>query len=294
MSFAIGLTAALLASICFNVGIVVQALDAREAPREEGMRLTLITRLLRRRRWLLGLFIGFLGFPLQILAFADAPFVVVQPALAVGLLLLLALGVRMLGERVGPAEIAGVVAITAGIGLLAWGAPDHTEQHRSALDVASVMAVLVALTLVPYLARGRLREAAMPIILSSGLGFAAGNIASKLLSDNVNGRHWLPAALWLGLIALTGVFAILGEMTSLQRAPATRAVPIAFGIQTFLPILLEPLFLRESFDSADFSGIPIVFGMLLMLFGILAVARTPAVSALAAGDLTGALHGERS
>ncbi len=294
MSFAVGLTAALLASICFNVGIVVQALDAREAPREEGMRLTLITRLLRRRRWLLGLFIGFLGFPLQILAFADAPFVVVQPALAVGLLLLLALGVRMLGERVGPAEIAGVVAITAGIGLLAWGAPDHTEQHRSALDVASVMAVLVALTLVPYLARGRLREAAMPIILSSGLGFAAGNIASKLLSDNVNGRHWFPAALWLGLIALTGVFAILGEMTSLQRAPATRAVPIAFGIQTFLPILLEPFFLRESFDSADFSGIPIVLGMLLMLFGILAVARTRAVSALAAGDLTGALHGERS
>ncbi len=294
MTFAIGLLAALLASVCFNVGIVVQALDAREAPREEGMRLTLIARLLKRRRWLLGLFVGFLGFPLQILAFADAPFVVVQPALAVGLLLLLALGVRMLGERVGPAEVSGVIAITVGIGLLAWGAPDHTEQHRSALDVTAVMAVLLVLTFVPYVARGRLREAAMPIILSSGLGFAAGNIASKLLSDNVNDRHWLAAALWLALIALTGVFAILGEMTSLQRAPATRAVPVSFGVQTFLPILLEPLFLRESFDSADFSGIPIVVGMLLMLFGILAVARTRAVSALAAGDLTGALQGERS
>lgn len=294
MTFALGVLAALVASLCFNGGIVLQALDAREAPREQGLRLSLFGRLLRRRRWLLGGAIGLLGFPLQILAFADAPFVVVQPALAVGLLLLLGLGVRMLGERVGRAEVAGVIAIGVGIGLVAWGAPDRTEQHRSPGDIAAVVLVLVALTLLPYVARGRLREAAMPTILSSGFGFAVGNIASKLLSDNLNAGHYVTAAMWLALVALTGVAAILSEMTALQRAPATRAVPIAFAVQTFVPIVLEPLFLREDFLTAELSGAPIFAGMLLTLFGVLAIARTRAVSALAAGDVSGALEGERS
>src|SRR5205807_10411826 len=93
--FALGLAAALAASVLFNVGVALQALDAREAPKDEGLRLSLLKRLVRRRRWLLGFALGGLGFPLEVLAFADAPFVVVQPALAAGLVLLLAFGVRI-------------------------------------------------------------------------------------------------------------------------------------------------------------------------------------------------------
>jgi len=47
---AIGLLFGLLASILFNVGIALQALEARATPPEEGLRLSLLMRLLRRRR----------------------------------------------------------------------------------------------------------------------------------------------------------------------------------------------------------------------------------------------------
>ena len=47
-----------------------------------------------------------LGWPLQIIALAYAPLVVVQPALASGLLVLLLAGERLLGERAGPARAA--------------------------------------------------------------------------------------------------------------------------------------------------------------------------------------------
>src|SRR5919197_4675799 len=125
--FAIGLAAAIVASVLFNVGVALQALDAREAPKEEGLRLTLLARLFRRKRWVVGFALGALGFPFEVLAFADAPFVVGQPALAVGLLLLLVLGVRVLHERVGRPEVVGVLAMLGGITLIAWGGPNHVE-----------------------------------------------------------------------------------------------------------------------------------------------------------------------
>src|SRR3989440_6626228 len=114
------------------------------------MRLSLLARLIRRRRWLLGFALGGLGFPLEVLAFANAPFVLVQPALAAGLVLLLILGTRVLGERVGGFELFGVLAIIGGVALLAWGAPNHSETHRSAVAVTAVVGTPTVPPFVPF------------------------------------------------------------------------------------------------------------------------------------------------
>ncbi|MBV9213084.1 MAG: hypothetical protein JOZ25_05495 [Actinobacteria bacterium] len=282
--FVLGLSAALAASVLFNLGVALQALDAREAPKEEAMRLSLLNRLVRRRRWLLGFALGGLGFPLEVLAFADAPFVVVQPALASGLVLLLFLGVRMLGEHVGRVELIGVLAIIGGMALLAWGAPDRTEMHRSAMAVTAVVGSLTVLTFVPFVIRGSRYDGAAVAILGSALGFAAGNIATKLMSDDFNGAHVTSAVIWLAVTAVTGIAAILLEMTALQRTRATTVVPVSFAIQTFLPIVLEPLFLSERWSTANFYGVPMVGGMALIFIGTIAVSRTRAVARMVAAE----------
>jgi hypothetical protein len=46
----LGIGAAIVASVLFNVGVALQALEAREAPLEEGLRLSLLRRLLQRPR----------------------------------------------------------------------------------------------------------------------------------------------------------------------------------------------------------------------------------------------------
>src|ERR1700682_6048412 len=150
----LGLAAALVASILFNVGIVLQALDARAAPRALGLRVALLRRLLARPRWVAGWLIGMIGIGPQIAAYAKAPFVVVQPALCVGLLLVLALAEHVLHERVGLREVAGVVAIIGGVALVAWGAPSHTEAHRSWFAVVAVVAALSLAGVAPFLVRG--------------------------------------------------------------------------------------------------------------------------------------------
>lgn len=74
-----GIAAAALASVLFNVGLILQALQARREPPHLALRPALILVLLRRWRWVLGSGLGLLGVLPQVFAFQVAPFVVVQP-----------------------------------------------------------------------------------------------------------------------------------------------------------------------------------------------------------------------
>lgn len=278
---ALGLICAVAASALFNLGIALQALEARAAPREEGLHVALLTHLLRRRRWIAGLLLGALGVPLEVLAFTWAPFVVVEPLLASGLLILLAIGSRLLGERPGPEIVLGVVAIIAGTALVAWGAPPHSEEHRGPVAVVVVMAILVAISLVPFTLRGTRLDNALVPNLGSACGFAATNVAAKLLADDIGGAHVPEAIGWLGVAAFAGVTATLTGMTALQRAPATTVVPVSTAVQTFLPVALEPLFLTESWHAAELGGGALLAGIVVMAIGTVVVARTRSVSELA-------------
>jgi hypothetical protein len=279
----LGLAAALLASALYNVGSALQALDAREAPADEGLRLKLLARLIRHRRWLAGMLLGALGFPLQVLALAKAPFVVVQPALAAGLLLLLLIGNRLLGERVGRAELAAVLGICGGIALLGWGAPAHTETVRAGGAALSVIVLFSLLALAPFALRGGRFDFTSLVIVGSALGFGASNVATKLVSDGAAAGHLLIAGAWIVVAAATGVAATVTEMTALQRRPATTVVPISFGLQTFLPILVEPFYLRENWGTARASGSLLLLGLVLIATGSVGLARTRSVSGLVAG-----------
>jgi uncharacterized membrane protein len=55
-------------------------------------------------------------------------------------------------------------------------------------------------------------------------------------------------------------------------------VPVSTAIQTFLPIVLGPVFLRENWGSS----LPIALGLALAAVGTVLVARSRAVSDLVA------------
>jgi drug/metabolite transporter (DMT)-like permease len=286
---AAGLIAAIVSSVLFNLGIALQAIEARRTPAAKGLRVSLIWDLLHRRLWVTGLGIEWLGVPLEILAFAWAPFVVVQPLLACGLLVLLAVAGRLLGERPTRDAMLAVGLIIAGIALIAWGAPGEQDTHRGAVAVIAVMSGLVLASLVPFALRGRRFDTALTAVLGSACGFAATNVAMKLMADDFGNDHFPQAAAWLVVAAVAGFGATVTGMTALQRAPATTVIPISTAVQTFLPVALEPLFLAESFRDAELEGIPLLVGLAVMLAGIVILARTRTVSAIAAGVPDGAV-----
>ena len=290
MLLVLGLLAALVASACFNIGVLLQAIEARNEPKSLQLRLSLLTALLRRRRWLLGLLLGLIGVVPQLIALSLAPFAVVQPALSAGLLLLLAFGTRTLGESVHWPEWTGVAAIIGGIALVAAGSPTHAEAHRRGVVVLVVALLPLVVALAPFPLRATRHNSALFIVIASGLGFAATNIAAKLTSDDLAARTYWSAAAWSLVAVVGGIAATITNMTGFQRRRATMVVPVITAVQTYVPILLEPLFLHESWSTAPFDGVPIVLGLVLAATGSTLVARTTAVGEMSSAASSGSEH----
>ena len=147
----LGMFAAFAASAAYNVAIALQAMEARDVPEEHGLRLSLLLRLLRRPRWLAGAALNFLGWPLQTVALLLAPLTLVQPCLAAGLLLLLAIGSRQLHEHVGRREVIAIGAIIVGVVVLAIASPHRSDGDAGAGTLVVVLGILGVLALLPYL-----------------------------------------------------------------------------------------------------------------------------------------------
>jgi hypothetical protein len=191
--FLLGLAAAIVAAILFNVGIALQAIEARRSPKSLGLKVGLLGHLLRRPLWLLGGALGIIGFGPQLIGLAYAPFAVVQTALTAGLALLLFIAMRYLGERVDRIALTGVA------------------------------------------------------------------------------------------VAALGVCATVTSMSAIQRSAATMVVPVSTAVQTFVPIVLEPLFLHEHYRSLWTQFLPVAAGVVIAVAGVALVGRNRAVSELATG-----------
>jgi drug/metabolite transporter (DMT)-like permease len=272
----LGIAAAVGASTFYSLGIALQAMDAREAPHEEHLRLALAWGLIRRVRWLAGTGLSIVGFPLQLLALLLAPLVVVQPALAAGLLVLMLLGERLLGERAGRYEYVAVAAIVIGVVGTALCAPPRSTAHTSErLTITLVLVGLGLASLLPYALRAIGHSFANVTMVGAGLAFGWSGVATKLASDDLSSGHYVTALAWaLSTAAASGV-GVLSEMSALQSRPAIQVAPVVFVTQTVVPLVLAPLLLGEHFSATPLGGVPLVASLALLVAGAAALARSP-------------------
>ena len=122
---------------------------------------------------------------LQILALSYVPLVVVQPALASGLLVLLLVGERLLGERPGRRELLSVAAIVAGVAGIAALAPAHTTHHVHGVAVIVVLALLGAAAFTPFILQLVGRPMANATMIGAGLAFAWSGLVNQFVADYV-------------------------------------------------------------------------------------------------------------
>lgn len=275
----LGIALAAAASSCFNLAIVVQAREARAVGSEHSMRLSLLGQLVRRRRWLAGLALSALAVPLQTLALTLAPLSVVQPADAVGLLVLLVAGSVMLGERVGRREALAVGAIAAGVVLVTLADAAHSDTSAAALTLALVLGPLVLLALAPFAVRGR-TVPAPAMTAAAGLAFAIGAFCLKLIADAVSGQEWLAllaAGTLAGAMALVGMS---GEMSALQLRPVAAVAPVIFAIELAVPVVLGPIVGGESWPTDPLRLAALVGGLAVTVAGAVALMRSRSVVAV--------------
>ncbi|HEX6667150.1 MAG TPA: hypothetical protein VF081_11205 [Solirubrobacterales bacterium] len=278
---ALGILAAVGASVLYNTSIALQAIEVREVPAEHSLRISLIGRLLRNRRWLGATALGLIGWPLEIVALLLAPLTVVQPCLASGLVVLLWLGATKLGEAPGRREYIAVAAIVAGVAGVALAAPERTTDHADTGAIALALALVALPIAAPYLLRGRGAVAAGTIaVVSAGFGYAWTAIASKLLTDELAAGSVLVAVAWLATAAASEGLALLSEMSALQRRAATHVAPVMFAVQVLVPVALAPLIFGESWSQTPLDGAVLVAFMAVAVIGTTLLAGSRAVGAV--------------
>jgi drug/metabolite transporter (DMT)-like permease len=287
---ALGIVAAVGASVLYNTSIALQALEARRVPRDHSLRLSLLGRLLRNRRWLGATALGLLGWPLEIAALLLAPLTVVQPCVAAGLILLLWLGATRLGEQPGWREGVAVAAIVAGVAGVGWAAPERSTDHAGTAAIALALALVAIPVLLPYALRRRPDGIGLLIVVGAGCGYAWTAIASKLLTDELAAGALLLALAWLATAAASEGLALLEEMSALQRRRATHVAPVMFAVQVAVPVLLAPLIFGESWHDTPLGGVALAAFMVVALAGTTLLAGSRSVGAV----LESAGAGERA
>jgi multidrug transporter EmrE-like cation transporter len=236
-----GACAGAAAGLVYCAGVALQALEAKETPAIEAWQAGLITRLIRRPRWVVGTALGLVGWPIHAAALLLAPLSVVQPALAVGLVMLLAVGAKRLNEHVTRADLICVSLIVIGVVTLAVVAPAPRLAPRSPAETAAVLAVLAFGILALWLLVQRRPRMIRAAPLMAGLCFAWSGLSTQLVADAAHRGNWMLAGIWTLATAAASGLGLVAEMTALQRSAATRVAPSVFVVQVLVPVLLSPL-----------------------------------------------------
>jgi drug/metabolite transporter (DMT)-like permease len=274
-----GLAVAAAAAACYETGYAFQALEARDIGARHALRLSLVGQLVRNGRWLGATALSLLGWPLQVLALSLAPLALVQPTLALGLLGLLFLGARVLGEPVGPRELAAVALVVAGIACLAVAAPERgTVAGGTAMTVA--LLALGALALAPYVVRRR--RAGLLAVLATGAADSVAALAAKLVAGDLADGRWGPAVALAALAAAAGALATVSEMSALQRLAATRVAPVVLAIQIAVPVVVVAAVGGEDWGATALGGAVVAGGLLAVVAGAVVLAASRPVSTLIA------------
>lgn len=288
-SLALGLALAGASAACYDTGYALQAIEARRAPTAHALSPKLLVHLLRRPLWLGATTLSLAGWPIQIAALTLAPLTLVQPALALGLILLLVLGRRILHEPVGAREYLSVAVIIAAVAVVAWAAPGETGDVTRGPGLTVAIAGLVLATGVPYVLRigGRHLPPALLLITAAGAADGLAAFVAKLIAEDAEAGRIGAVAAWAALAGAAVVAGLISESSALQRVAATRVAPAVLAMQILIPVALAPTVGGEGWGSTPGGGAILVAALLALGVGVLGLGSSPAVAGMVADQPAG-------
>lgn len=278
-----GVAVAVGAAAAYESAYVLQALEARRTDGGARLHAGLLGRLVRRPIWVAGTALSGAGALLQVLALTLAPLTVVQPTLALGLVLLLVLSALVLHERIGRRELAGVGAVVCGVTAVALLAAPGLGSSGDPLGVALLALVLGSTVAIPFVWRARLRDARLRV-LAAAAGDAWAAIGLKLVADALDRGAVAVAVIWLASAGAAGFLALTAEMSALQRIAATRVAPVVVSAQVLVPVIAGPLVFDEPWADTVPERIALGLAIAIVAGGAALLGTSPAVADVLAAE----------
>ncbi|MGH9128992.1 MAG: DMT family transporter [Acidimicrobiales bacterium] len=278
------IVASLCAAFLLGLGFVIQQHAAARAPAEERLSLRLLVDLAQRPVWLAGIGVMVVGQVFGAYALGNGRLTVVEPLLAASLLFALPMAAVWSRQRLGRREWAGAVTLMGGLAMFMVAAGPQQVNRTTAVSheswlVAGLTIVAVVMVVVWFAKRTDVAEEATLLALGAGTlyglqdALTQRSIALFPRGIEVVVSSWQPWA----LLAVAVVGLLLAQ-SAFEAAPLAASLPAITIAEPLTGIGLGAgLFSQE----VRLSGISLGFelaGVVLMVVGVLAVARSPVVT----------------
>ncbi len=245
---------AICAAILFSLAAFVQHREAQKAPATSALQLSLLSRLVKRPIWIIGVALDLLAFVAQFLALKDGSLLLVQPILAFGLTSTLVLE-AVFGARRGFGRVAALSLLSAAALAVFLVSTNITSTNSIpsvywgvAIGVGAVAGFFAFKWLFGGL-EGRSRGVAMGV--SVGLLHGAATFVIKAAASSVSVDGFLGSLDSWPIYALVAVGAIdlILTQSAFQSAPLSVTMPVITVLEPTIAMLMGVAILHEAVSS---------------------------------------------
>ncbi len=283
----LGISIALIATSCFNIGIILQKRglrECREIKIEEGVRsiITVFKELCKNKPWFIGTALGIIGIVPYAIAMGMVGIVVVQPIMSVGLIILFISAIKLLKEKITFFEIIPIIlliSVPLFIGL-AQISDAYINLYTFVVPFLIFFLIMLLLSLVSYIFSKKVRGSRVEGILIMfigaifySLGAVFTNVLAQALVDSyifipffweiLFGIFWFEFTHFWAFIGFWGlvifnISSVIFIQSSLQRSKAVFIIPIQNSITFIIPIIAGLLVFNQTFNNYIFFIITII------------------------------------
>ncbi len=262
---------ALLASMCFAVGTVLQQKGTLEtAGGADDPRF--LVQVLRRPVWLVGGLLQAAGWILQAAALDRGSLVVVQSICTLSLVFALPIGMRLTRQRVGRREVTGALAVVVGIVAFVsvsqpsagTANPSATAWWTAGLLMTAAIGILMGLGW-----SGTGGRQALLFGLAAGCAFAFQAAVTKVFVGILHQGLGPILSSWTTYALI--ISALLGftlQQSALKTGVLAPAMASSNAMTLFASTLLGVIVFDETLARGDGRLIPAVIGLVVALFGV--------------------------
>jgi drug/metabolite transporter (DMT)-like permease len=283
---AVGIT--LVAAMLLGAGWVLQQHAAEQAPQAYFLRLKLISDLLHRPRWLLGLAVMISGQLLSAWSVGHLDLTLYEPLLATSLIFALALAVPLSHQRLRGTELLGAVILSGGVAALSLarspGTPSASFGSFSDWPAAAGIAVVAYC----FIHAGHLRSGqARATLTGIGTGLVYG------ISDALTRRtvQIFDAHSFVGVLSSWPPYCLLSAaliamwlmQNSFSAAPLHASLPGMTAAEPVSGILLGVVVFGDVIRISPGMLAVQAAGIVALVVGVIMVARAPVLSHIRPG-----------
>ncbi|MGW5680090.1 hypothetical protein ACWEV4_34370 [Streptomyces sp. NPDC003860] len=287
-----GVAAALMANVLYSTGFVLEKRALGSMPaisvREPARLLRLV---LGNVQWIGGALALAAGFGAQLVVYRTLPIAAAQGIFVAGLVLLLLLSARLLGERTSGRERLAIGAVLGALVMVVLSLSHDTDTVGSEAPVPMILLVCApTLAVGTWLyavaerrARRRHRKPATGVDYGIALGLLYGvsSLAIKGLSGLLTGLLDRPGATLLGVLGspypyfllFTGAFGLVMSQVALQRCRVSLVVPVCTTVSSVFTAVLGTFAFGEALPDDPVRLALRVAGTLLAVSVLLAMPK---------------------